>query len=104
MKAAVRVVALAALSSWFLARGWACLLGVEHFVGWRWAPVLIALLLWFRLVVLLQVAIFLGAVMGWHLPVIVALLLAAPRLFLMLPGLVSTFLASHRHPRVRWTV
>jgi hypothetical protein len=103
MRAAVRIVALAALSTWLLARGWACLLGMEHFVGWSWAPILIALMLWLRLVVLLQIAILLGAVMGWHLPVIVALPLAMPRLFLMLPGLVSTFLANHRHPRVRWT-
>jgi hypothetical protein len=99
-----RIVALAALAAFFGARAWACLLGVAHFVGWGWAPILVALLLWLRLVVVLQIAIFFGAVMAWHLPVLVALWLAVPRLFLVLPGLVSTFLASHRHPRARWTV
>jgi len=32
-----------------------------------------------------------------------ALIVAAPRLILVLPGLISTFLASRRHPRARWS-
>jgi hypothetical protein len=51
----------------------------------------------------LQLSVLIGAVWIWHLPVLVAILLAAPRLVLILPGLISTYLASRRHPRLRWS-
>ncbi|HEX4051261.1 MAG TPA: hypothetical protein VHY19_10315 [Steroidobacteraceae bacterium] len=38
----------------------------------------------------------------WHWPVWVAVPAAAPRLLLMLPGLITTWLARLRHPRPRW--
>jgi len=38
----------------------------------------------------------------WHWPVWAAVLAAAPRLLLVLPGLVTTWLARLRHPRARW--
>ncbi len=38
----------------------------------------------------------------WHWPWWAALLAAAPRLLLVLPGLVTTALARLRHPRPRW--
>ena len=51
----------------------------------------------------LRIAVFFGALAVWHWPVLLALIVAAPRLVLMLPGLISTFLASRRHPRPRWS-
>jgi hypothetical protein len=48
-------------------------------------------------------AVFFGALALWDCPLLVALIVAAPRLVLMLPGLISTFLASRRHPRPRWS-
>jgi hypothetical protein len=51
----------------------------------------------------LRIAVFFGALVLWHWPLLVALIVAAPRLVLMLPGLMSTFLASRRHPRPRWS-
>lgn len=38
----------------------------------------------------------------WHWPLWAAVLAAAPRLLLMLPGLITTGLARWRHPRARW--
>jgi hypothetical protein len=64
------------------------------------AGLAIAVLL--HLGVLVRVGAFLGAVLLWHWPVLVALLFAAPRLFTMLPGAISTLLAQLRHPRPLW--
>jgi hypothetical protein len=71
-------------------------------LGPPWAVVAVAALLLFRLSLPLRAGILLGAVslLGW--PWIAALALAAPRLFLVLPGLVSTALARWRHPRPVW--
>jgi hypothetical protein len=38
----------------------------------------------------------------WHWPLWVALLAVVPRLWLLLPGLVTAGLARLRHPRPRW--
>jgi hypothetical protein len=38
----------------------------------------------------------------WHWPLWAAALAAAPRLLLVLPGLITTCLARWRHPRARW--
>jgi len=43
-----------------------------------------------------------GVVLLWHWPAIAGLVLAAPRLFTMLPGALSTLLARARHPRPIW--
>jgi hypothetical protein len=51
---------------------------------------------------LVRAGALIGAVLLWHWPVIVALVFAAPRLFTMLPGAVSTLLARVRHPRPLW--
>ncbi len=51
---------------------------------------------------LVRVAALAGAVLLWHWPVFAALVLAAPRLFLMLPGAIATWLARWRHPRPLW--
>jgi hypothetical protein len=60
-------------------------------------------LLWLHCFRVLQIGIFLGALLVWHWPVVLALFLAAPRAFLVLPGLIATFLANRRHPRARWS-
>jgi hypothetical protein len=51
----------------------------------------------------LQIAVLFGALTAWHWPPALAVIVAAPRLILVLPGLISTFLASRRHPRARWS-
>jgi hypothetical protein len=51
---------------------------------------------------LVRAGALVGAVLLWHWPVIVALVFAAPRLFTMLPGAISTLLARARHPRPLW--
>jgi len=94
---------LGLIAAFIAVQGWACLLGLATGVGMVWALCITAALLWLRLFRLLQLSVFLGAMAIWHLPILIALVLAVPRAFLMLPGLVSTYLASRRHPRPRWS-
>jgi hypothetical protein len=49
-----------------------------------------------------RIGAFLTALLIWHWPALAALLLAAPRLLLMLPGLIATALSTLRHPPPRW--
>lgn len=86
-----------------LLRLWVGVLGLAKFIGLGWAIALALVLLLAGWLPVLQIAVFFGALMVWHWPVLLALLLAAPRLILVLPGLVSTFLAARRHPRARWS-
>jgi hypothetical protein len=72
-------------------------------LGWIAAVLGLALLLLFRGSVLVRIGAFLGALWLWHWPLIAALLLAAPRLFTMLPGAIATLLARIRHPRPLWS-
>jgi len=71
-------------------------------LGPVWAVAGVAALLLFRVSWPLRAGALLGAVslLGW--PWIAAVALAAPRLFLVLPGLLSTALAQWRHPRPVW--
>jgi hypothetical protein len=64
------------------------------------AGLLAAVLL--RLDWLVRAGALAGAVLLWHWPVIAGLVFAAPRLFTMLPGALSTLLARARHPRPLW--
>lgn len=75
-------------------------LGVD--LGPVWAVAGAAALLLFGFSIPIRIGAFLGAVslLGW--PWILALTLAAPRLWLVLPGLISTQLARWRHPRPLW--
>jgi hypothetical protein len=70
------------------------------------SPLLAALLVLLCAVLELQwVLRILAAFALWHLahwPVWAAVLAAAPRLLLMLPGLITMWLARLRHPRPRW--
>jgi hypothetical protein len=101
MRIFTRIVGLAALAAFSLLRIWIGVLGLAELIGIDWAIVLALALLLLRLKLPLQIAVFFGALAVWHWPV-VAVILAAPRLILVLPGLISTLLASTRHPRPRW--
>ncbi len=103
MRVLLRIAGLATLTAFVLLRIWIAVLGLGLLVGAPWAIVLAAVLLLSGLMLPLRIAVFFGALVVWHWPVLVALIVAAPRLLLMLPGLISTFLASRRHPRPRWS-
>jgi len=102
LKPVLRIAAWVALVLFLLLRG---LVGVQALVHLLGAPigVLVAVLLllagWLRP---LRIAAFFGLIVLWHWPLLAALLVAAPRWLLMLPGLISTLLARLRHPRPRW--
>jgi hypothetical protein len=72
-------------------------------LGLPGALLVVAILLLSRSFRALQLAAFVGLVWIWHVPVILAAILAVPRVLLVLPGLISTFLAGRRHPRLRWS-
>ncbi len=98
-----RSASLAALALFLLLRVWLGVLGLDLVLGQGAAVLMVALLLacgWLRP---LQLAAFVGAWMVWHWPLAAALIVAAPRLVLVLPGLISTLLARWRHPRPRWS-
>jgi hypothetical protein len=103
LKILLRIGLLAGLMALTLLRLWVGVLGLAKFIGLGWAIALALVLLLAGWLPVLQIAVFFGALMVWHWPVLLALLLAAPRLILVLPGLVSTFLAARRHPRARWS-
>jgi hypothetical protein len=103
MKVLMRVVLLALLAALSALRLWLATLGLAQLIGVEWALALALGLLLMGIVLPLQIAIFCGALLVWHWPPLLALMVAAPRLLLMLPGLISTFLAGRRHPRPRWS-
>jgi hypothetical protein len=103
MKILIRVLLLVALAGFTLLRLWIAVLGLARGIGLAWALVLALALLLSRWLLPLQIAVFIGALMVWHWPLLVALIVAGPRLILLLPGLISTFLAGRRHPRPQWT-
>ena len=103
MRILIRIAALAALAAVTLLRVWLGVLGLAELIGVDWAIVVGLALLLCRLSLPLQIAIFAGALTAWHWPLLPALMVAAPRLILVLPGLISTLLAGRRHPRPRWS-
>lgn len=103
MKLLLRALALAgfvALTAVWLAAATAALAVPFTLAG---AVVTVAILVLSRSFRALQLAALVGLIWIWHLPVLLALLLAVPRIVLILPGLVATWLASRRHPRLRWS-
>jgi hypothetical protein len=96
----IGVLLLAAFAAIWVA---ACVAGLRLIAGPGWALIIAAALAWLRFTWLLQLAVGVGAIAIWHWPWECAVLLAVPRLLLALPGLVSTTLASARHPRERWS-
>jgi hypothetical protein len=103
MRIFMRIVGLAALAVFGLTRAWIGVLGLAQVTGVDWAIVISAALLLCGFRLPLRIAVFFGALTVWHWPLVLAVIVAAPRLILMLPGLMSTFLASRRHPRPRWS-
>ena len=81
----------------------AAVCGLSLILGSGAAVLVAALLLRLGGYWVLWAAALAGAVKSWQLPWLLALPLAAPRAFLVLPGVVSTFLANRRHPRARWS-
>jgi hypothetical protein len=103
MKIFIRIVLLAALAAITVLRVWIGVRGLAQIFGVDWAMVVAIALLALGFILPLQIAVFFGALTVWHWPVALAVIVAAPRLILVLPGLISTFLASRRHPRPRWS-
>ena len=103
MKVLLRVALLALLAGLSVLRLWLATLGLAQLIGVDWAIALALGLLLTGILWPLQIAVFCGALLVWHWPPLLALIVAAPRLLLMLPGLISTFLAARRHPRPRWS-
>jgi len=75
--------------------------GLWQLVGPVWAAAGLAALL-LRLTIPLRIGVVLAGVYLWSLPWVAALLLAAPRIPLMLPGLISLGIARLRHPPPVW--
>jgi hypothetical protein len=77
-------------------------IGLWQLLGPVWAVAGLAALILLRLTIPVRIGVVLAAVYLLALPWMVGLLLAAPRIPLMLPGLISTALARVRHPRPVW--
>jgi hypothetical protein len=103
MRFLLRIVGLSAIAAFTLLRLWIGVLGLAQFIGVDWAVVVTVGLLLLGFILPLQIAVLFGALTAWHWPLALAVIVAAPRLILVLPGLISTFLASRRHPRARWS-
>jgi hypothetical protein len=101
-KAVSATAALAALAVFRLGRVVLGTIGLWQLLGPAWAVAGLASLILLRFTILIRFGVLLAAAYLWALPWIVALLLAAPRIPLMLPGLISTALARLRHPRPVW--
>jgi hypothetical protein len=101
-RTARRGAVLLLLAACSLLRLWLAVLALAVAVGTGWALVAVLALLLAGLFWPLRLAVFFGALELWHWPLPAALVIAAPRLVLMLPGLVAAYLASKRHPRPRW--
>lgn len=91
------------LGAYRLARCALVWIGIGHGLGPLWATALVLLALLMRWRLLLQAAAALTLIAWWHWPVPLALLVVAPRLVTVLPGLIRTWGASVRHPRPRWS-
>jgi hypothetical protein len=103
MKLTIRVLGLLALATFAATWAVACVTGLSLIAGVACGLVIAAVLAWLRATWLLQLAVCVGAVAVWHWPLVAAVLFAAPRLLLVLPGIVSSYLANRRHPRARWS-
>jgi hypothetical protein len=96
-------LALPALGALGALRFWASVAGVGLMTGSDIAVLVALLLLIAPKRRIMQFAALGGALAVWRLPLVIALPLAMPRVILILPGLVSTWLANRRHPRARWS-
>lgn len=102
LKTVLALTALVALAAFALAQLLLGCLGLYRIAGVGGA--LFGVLLWWLLGLRLplQLGILVGAVTLWHWPWLPALLFAAPREVLKVPGWVSRLIASVRHPPPSW--
>jgi hypothetical protein len=98
----IALICVTALGALRVARFVIALDGIGHEFGTPWAVIAAVALLALRLDLAIRVLAFLTLVALWRWPWIGALALTAPRLLLVLPGLVATTLAQLRHPQPRW--
>ncbi|MGH8142690.1 MAG: hypothetical protein ACREU2_09265 [Steroidobacteraceae bacterium] len=102
MNTARGIVVWLALVIYRLGRCAVAFLGLAVLVGDAWAAALIVLAAATRCHWLLRAAACFAVLHLWHWPWPLAIVAAAPRLVLVLPGLVTTLLARWRHPRPLW--
>ncbi len=102
MKSLVAIATLMLLAAFRLSRAIIGTAGLEHELGALCAALGIASLALLRFSLPIRIGAVLGLVGLWGWPWYAALLFAAPRLPLLLPGLISTAIAKRRHPRPLW--
>jgi len=102
MKSLVAVATLILLAAFRLSRAVIGTVGLEHDLGLLCAVLGAASLALFRFTLPIRVGAILGLIGLWGWPWYAALLFAAPRLLLLLPGLISSAIAKRRHPRPLW--
>jgi hypothetical protein len=78
-------------------------LGLAHWIGTGWALLVVVIITAAGWTALLQLAAVITLGLVWHWPLWAAVICAAPRLLLILPGLFTTWRATWRHPRARWS-
>jgi len=91
------------LGAYRLARCAVALVGTAHWLGAPWAVVLVLVVALMRWTLLLQIGAALTLILWSHWPALLALIVVAPRLLAILPGLIRTWGARVRHPRPRWS-
>ncbi len=101
-RALTATAALIVLAAWRLGCFALGTVGLWRICGAPWALLGAASMLLLRFTLPIRLGVFLAALRLWSLPWYAALLLAAPRLFLILPGLISAGLARLRHPPPVW--
>jgi hypothetical protein len=101
-KTLIAIATLTALAVFRIGRAILGVFGLWQLLGPVWAIAGVAALVLLRFTIPVRIGVVLAAVYLWGLPWIVALLLAAPRIPLMVPGLISMALARVRHPRPVW--
>jgi len=102
MKPVIAIIALAALIAIRLSRLVIGTIGLHYELGIVCAIIGAASVLLFRFTWFIRIGAFMALISLWRWPWFAALLFAAPRAVLMIPGLVSTAIAKWRHPRPLW--
>src|SRR5579864_6719278 len=96
-------LSLMLLALYWLARCGLAALALAQWIGAAWALAVVLIVVAARWTVLIQLAACIALVRIAHWPAWAAVIAVAPRLILVLPGLFTTWRASWRHPRARWS-
>jgi hypothetical protein len=102
MKPVIAIIAVSALIAIRVARLVIGTIGLHYALGIVGAIIGVASVLLFRFTWFIRCGAFLALISLWHWPWFAALLFAAPRIILMIPGLAATARAKWRHPRPLW--